>query len=84
MGDYQDKDLRVQFDRRLKVKFLGSQVTIDARLLAYRELDETLRPTEMDSDELEDSREGSNNQHGLLLPLLLHKMTVKSIHRQRD
>ena len=30
MGDCRDKDLRVQFDRRLKVKFPDSQVTTDA------------------------------------------------------
>ena len=36
-------DLRVHFDGRLKLKFLDSQVTTDAGLLAYREPDETLR-----------------------------------------
>ena len=69
MGDCQNEDLRVQFDRRLKLKFLGSQVTTDAGLLAYRELDETLGLTEMAPDALLDSRVGSNKQHGLL-PLL--------------
>ena len=69
MGDTKNDDLRVSFDSRLKLKFLGSQVTTDAGLLAYRELDETLGLTEMAPDALEDSRVGSNKQHGLL-PLL--------------
>jgi len=69
MGDCQNEDLRVGLDRRLKLKFLGSQITTDAGLLAYRELDETLGLTEMALDVLQDSRVGSNKQHDLL-PLL--------------
>ena len=56
MGEGQDGDLRVQFDRRLKLKFLGSQITTDAGLLAYRELDEAFALSEMVQDTLEDSR----------------------------
>jgi len=69
MGDCQNEDLRVGFDRRLKLKFLGSQITTDAGLLAYRELDETLGLTEMGADVLTDCRLGSNKQHQLV-PLL--------------
>ena len=61
--------MRVSFDSRLKLKFLGSQITTDAGLLAYRELDETLGLTEMAPAALEDSRPGSNKQHQLV-PLL--------------
>jgi hypothetical protein len=69
MGDCQNSDLRVNFDGRLKLKFLGSQVTTNAGLLAYRDLDEALALTEMGVIALQDSRLGSNKQHGLL-PLL--------------
>lgn len=66
MGDCQHEDLGVSFDSRLKLKFLGSQVTTDAGLLAYRELDEMLGLTEMAQHALQDSRAGSNMQHRLL------------------
>ncbi len=69
MGDAKKDDLRVGFDRRLKLTFCGSNVTTDAGLLAYRELDEVLGLTEMGADLLTDSRLGSNKQH-LLVPLL--------------
>jgi len=69
MGEAKKDDLRVGFDSRLKLKFLGSQLTTDAGLLAYRELDEALGLTEMGAEVLTDSRQGSNKQHQLL-PLL--------------
>jgi len=69
MGDCQNEDLRVDFDSRLKLKFVGSQVTSDAGLLAYRELDEVLGLTEQGADVLTDSRQGRNKQHQLV-PLL--------------
>ncbi len=69
MGDCQQSDLRVGFNRLLKLKFLGSQVTTDAGLLAYRELDESLGLTALSADVLQDSRLGRNKQHALL-PLL--------------
>ena len=58
--------MRVQFDRRLKLNFLGSKVTTDAGLLAYRELDEALGLTETGEELLADSRLGSNKQHRLV------------------
>ena len=38
MGDCQKCDLRVNFDRPVRLTFVGSQGTSDACLLAYREL----------------------------------------------
>ena len=66
MGDCQNRELRVRFDPSLKLRFLGSMVTTDAGLLAYRELDEALGLTEMSEEVLGDSRLGRNKQHVLL------------------
>ena len=78
MGDCQNHDLRLGFDRRLKLKFLGSKVTTDAGLLAYRELDEALGLTKMADDLLGDSRLGSNKQHGIL-PLLRQSIYSRNL-----
>ena len=69
MGDAKNDDLRLGFDSRLKLKFVGSKVTSDAGLLAYRELDEVLSLTEMGAEVLSDLRLGTNKQHGLV-PML--------------
>ena len=69
MRDCQNRDLWVEFDRRLKLDFLGSKLTTAAGLLAYRELDEALGLSEMSEEVLTDSRLGSNKLHQLV-PLL--------------
>ena len=58
--------LRAVFDRRLKLEFHGSQVTSDAGLLAYRELDEALGLTALAGDVIADRRTGKNGRHGLV------------------
>jgi hypothetical protein len=45
MGEAREDALRLNFDRRLKLTFLGSKVTTNAGLLAYRELDEVFALT---------------------------------------
>jgi hypothetical protein len=73
MGDCQNGGLRVDFDRTLKLTFLGSQVSTDAGLLVYRELDDALHLTETGAVSVQDSRLGQNKQHGIL-PLLLQSI----------
>jgi hypothetical protein len=58
--------LRVAFDSRLKLEFHGSKVTSDAGLLAYRELDAALGPTDLGDDMLNDWRKGKNTQHSMV------------------
>ena len=58
--------LRLDFDRRLMLQFRGSAITSDAGLLAYRELDDTLRLTDTGADTLVDARTGRHRLAGLL------------------
>src|SRR5215471_4137325 len=64
MGDCPTEPLRPQFDRRLRLRFLGAKVTSDAGLLAYRELDDALDLTRTAAGQLQDHRTGQNTQHG--------------------
>src|SRR5437868_734701 len=57
--------LRLDFDRRLLLRFRGSAITSDAGLLTYRELDDTLRLTDTGVDALADARTGKNGRHRL-------------------
>jgi len=69
MGEGKDEPLSVDFDARVRLAFVGSKITSDAGLLAYRELDEKLGLTATASQFLTERRTGRNIQHELV-PLL--------------
>ena len=61
--------LRLDFDRRLMLRFHGSAITSDGGLLAYRELDDVLALTTSGGERLAEARTGRNRRH-LLVGLL--------------
>src|SRR5277367_1388422 len=61
--------LRLDFDRRLMLRFRGSVITSDGGLLAYRELDDALALTASGGERLAEVRTGKNRRH-LLVGLL--------------
>src|ERR671933_173693 len=68
-GEASEVDLRVAFDRRIKLEFHGSKLTSDAGLLAFRELDAALGLSEMAAELLADTRSGQNSRHTLIAQL---------------
>ncbi|MHC4682268.1 MAG: transposase, partial [Planctomycetota bacterium] len=66
MGETRKDALRLTFDRKMKLEFHGTNVTSDAGLLAYRELEEALGLMAMIHSELRDMRTGKNTQHRLV------------------
>src|ERR687886_1732395 len=65
-GEASEVDLRVAFDRRIKLEFHGSKITSDGGLLAYRELDHVLGLSDIAGVVLADTRTGANGRHALL------------------
>src|SRR5918912_3183480 len=68
-GEASEVDLRVAFDRRIKLEFHGSKITSDAGLLAFRELDDALGLAEIAAERLADTRTGQNSRHTLIAQL---------------
>ena len=68
-GEADSGALRLDFDRRLMLRFRGSVITSDGGLLAYRELDDALALTASGGERLAEARTGRNRRH-LLVGLL--------------
>jgi hypothetical protein len=62
-GESKSEALRLDFDRRLMLRFRGSVITSDGGLLAYRELDAAVGLTDTGADTLADARTGKNGHH---------------------
>ena len=73
MGEAKLEPLRVDFDRRLKLEFHGSDNSSDAGLLPDRELDHALELTELGGQVLSETRRGKNTRH---LPVGLLRQSV--------
>ncbi len=69
MGEAKLEPLRVDFDRRLKLEFHGSDISSYGGLVPYRELDDALGLTELGGEVLSETRRGTNTRH-LLVELL--------------
>ncbi len=62
MGEKTRDTLKLQFDKRLRLKFHGARITSDAGLFACRELDGVLGLAEMAPAYLQDTRGGRDVQ----------------------
>jgi hypothetical protein len=59
-------DVRLGFDRRVRLEFHGSKISSDGGLLLFRELDEVLGLHEIAGGFLRDTRTGHNRLHSLV------------------
>jgi hypothetical protein len=66
MGESGSGDIRVEFDRRVKLEFHGSSISSDGGLLIYRELEDALGLMRIADKNLSDLRKGKNKTHLLL------------------
>ena len=82
MGETKFGSLRVDFDRRLKLEFHGSDISSDAGLLSFRELDDALGLSELGGEVLSETRRGKNTRH--LLVGLLRQSVFGRLARYED
>ena len=68
MGESQQQQLSLEFDARVRLEFVGSKITSDAGLLAYRESDGRLGLAKMADQFLTEQRSERNVQHHLRHP----------------
>src|SRR6266550_5894080 len=68
-GEADGGALRLDFDRRVMIRFRGSVITSNGGLLAYREMDDVLALTTSGGERLAETRTGRNRRH-LLVGLL--------------
>jgi len=59
-------EVRVGFDRRVRLEFHGSKISSDGGLLLFRELDEVLGLHDIAGGLLRDTRTGNNRLHSLV------------------
>jgi len=62
-GEAKNGDIRLLFNRQLRLEFRGAKITSDAGLLAVRELDETMGLTDLAADLIVEGRKGKNIRH---------------------
>jgi hypothetical protein len=65
-GESKSEALKLDFDRRVRLRFHGSAITSDGGLLAYRELDDVLALTASGGERLAEARTGRNRRHLLV------------------
>ncbi len=75
MGEAKLEPLRVDFDRRLKLEFHGSDISSDGGFLPYRELDDALELTELGGEVLSETRNTRHLLVGLLRQSALGRLT---------
>jgi hypothetical protein len=65
-GARETGDVRLDFDRRLRLEFHGSKISSDGGLLLFRELDDVLGLHDIAGGLLRDTRTGHNRLHTLV------------------